>query len=410
MVVGAGFAGLSTALELTALGADVVVLEREFGGFGASGRNAGYLAGAHGLDYAAIIKTIGREQAKQIVAYFEEGIAYVERKLAEHGIDCDYLPSGLIGAAVHPSQEKAMRSKMDLAVELGAPAQFLDSAAMRAREIPPAFLSGVLAPGGTLNPGKYVQGLRRAAINAGIRLYENTAVLSFQEGRTILCRTANGTASAPFVILATNAYTPALGVLERKVTPLRVSAIETETLSEAQLKSLGWPGREGITTKHIVMESHRLTARNTMVVTTKRIGYEYRGATPNIPDDTAYRALASTLYERFPTLHELDVRACWSGYITITEDALPAVGETGEHRNILYASGCLGHGVGTQSLVGQVLAQRIRGIESPFHTALRHDTPSNLPEPLRWFQMKSMFSAAHRLDDQLNRTVRNSDL
>jgi len=168
VVVGAGFAGLSTALELTALGADVVVLEREFGGFGASGCNAGYLAGAHGLDYAAIIKTIGREQAKQIVAYFEEGIAYVERKLAEHSIDCDYLPSGLIGAAVHPSQEKAMRSKMDLAVELGAPAQFLDSAAMRAREIPPAFLSGVLAPGGTLNPGKYVQGLRRATIDADL--------------------------------------------------------------------------------------------------------------------------------------------------------------------------------------------------------------------------------------------------
>lgn len=406
VIVGAGFAGLSTALELKAQGADVVVLEQEFAGYGASGRNAGYLAGGQGLDYPAYIKTLGRERAKRVVGYFEEGVRYVERKLAEYGIDCDYTPSGLIAAAVHPSQVNAVRGKMEAGAELGAPATFLDEAAMRARGIPPAFLCGALSAGGTLNPGKYVLGLRRKAIEAGVRLYENTPMSSFEEGATVRCRTAKGVASAPFLVLATNAYTPKLGVLKRKVTPLRVSAIESEPLTPQQLKSLDWGGREGVTTRHHIMESHRLTARNTVVVTTKRLGYEFGSGTSHLPDEAAYRALASVFYERFPTLRDVAIQACWSGYITFTNDALPAVGETGARANILYATGCMGHGVGTQSLVGQVLAQHIAGTESPFLSALRHDTPATLPEPLHWLSMTSQLRTAEALDDRLNRKVR----
>ncbi|MEG7253610.1 FAD-dependent oxidoreductase, partial [Pseudomonas aeruginosa] len=94
--------------------------------------------------------------------------------------------------------------------------------------------------GGTLNPGKYVNGLRRAAIKAGVKLYERTPVLSYCEGQVITCNTAQGIATAPVMVLATNAYTPQLGVLRNKVAPIRVSAIETQPLSAEQLASLGW--------------------------------------------------------------------------------------------------------------------------------------------------------------------------
>jgi glycine/D-amino acid oxidase-like deaminating enzyme len=404
--VGAGFAGLSTALELKALGADVVVLEREFAGFGASGRNAGYLVGAGGLDYGAISQALGRERAKTIITFFEDSVAYVERKLGEYGIDCDYIGSGLIGAAVHPSQEKMLHAKLAVGADLGVPARFLDSAEMRTRGIPPAFLCGSLIGGGILDPGKYVLGLRRAAIGAGVRLYENTALLSFQAGPTVRCRTAKGSVSARHLVLATNADTPQLGVLKRKVTPVRVSAIETQPLSKPQLESLGWSNREGITTKHLVMESHRLTARNTVVVTTKHLGYEFGSQTPNVQHNEAYRALASVFYQRFPTLRDVAIQACWSGYISTTDDGLPAVGAEGPGGNILYAAGCNGHGVGSQSHTGKLLAEHIRGAPSPVWAALQHETPVGLPEPLRWFTMRSKFSAAHRLDDRLNRTVR----
>ncbi|RDU95902.1 NAD(P)/FAD-dependent oxidoreductase [Trinickia dinghuensis] len=407
VVVGGGFAGLSTALELTARGAKVIVLEREFAGFGASGRNAGYLAGAMGLEFEMFLKRVGQERAKNIVSYYDEGVRYVERKLREYGIDCDYNASGIIRAGVHPSQEHRVRENQQQCTELGSPTQFLDGAAMRARGIPPAFLFASYTPlGGTLDPGKYVMGLRRAALRAGVDLYENTAVLSYDEGATVKVRTARGSASAPVVVLATNAYTPQLGLLQSKVIPMQVSAMETEPLSAAQLAALGWPRREGIVTAHWTMESHRLTARNTLVVTTKRIRYPYGSATPNVPDAKANHALEAALRERFPSLGGLGIRAFWSGYASIAGDALPVVGEAGAQGNILYTAGCSGHGVGTQSLMGHLLAERICGSEHPLLAALRHTPPSMLPEPLRWCLINGMLGIANLLDGRVNGKAR----
>ena len=407
VIVGGGFAGLSTALELRARGADVVLIEAEFAGFGASGRNAGYLAGGQGLDYHLFMKRLGREQVSRIIHYFEDGVSYVERALDRYGIDCDYLATGLIRAAIHPSQEKKLRANMALGVELGAPATFLDEAAMRARGIPPAFLSGYATPGGgTLHPGKYIHGLRRAAIAAGVRLHEKSALVSYEEGPVVRARTQRGSAQAPHLVLATNAYTPNLGLLRDKVVPLRVSAIETEPLSPAQRASLGWPNREGITTQHLVMESHRLTVDNRLVVTTRRLGYACGSRTPNIPDERAYRDLDRALRARFPALGKIAIRACWSGYISFAYDGLPVVGETGADANILHAAGCSGHGVGTQSFVGELLADRIAGHEHRYWSALDHKTPTTLPEPAQWVVMKSLLGAAHMLDDHVNRRAR----
>lgn len=406
VVIGGGFAGLSTALELSALGARVVVLEREFAGFGASGRNAGYLAGSMGVEFGFFHKRVGTEQARRIVSFYDEGVAYVERRLGELAINCDYNASGIIRAAVHPSQEQRLRKSMELGLQLGSVTRFVDPDEMRARGIPPAFLFGCTQHGGTLDPGKYVMGLRRAALRSGVKLYEQTSLLRFSEGPTVTCRTERGSASAPFVVFATNAYTPQLGLLRDKVVPLRVSAIETEPLSRAQLDSLDWRGREGITTPHWVMESYRLTARDTLLVTTKRLGYAYGSRTPNVPDVTAYHALAQALEERFPTLRDVPIRACWSGYVSFAYDALPVVGESGAQGNILYTAGCSGHGVGTQSFIGYLLAERIAGIEHPLLAALRHKTPTTLPEPLQWCAIKAALLGANELDRYMNRKAR----
>lgn len=406
IIIGAGFAGLSTALELTALGASVVVLEQAFAGFGASGRNAGYLVGSMGVEFELFHKRLGVDQARKVVSFYDEGVAYVERRLGELAIDCDYLPSGVIRAVIHPSQEKRLRHSMALGQELGSVTRFVDQDEMRARGIPPAFLFGCIQHGGTLDPGKYVMGLRRAALQAGVRLFEQTKLLSYSDGPTITCRTEKGSASAPIMVLATNAYTPQLGLLRDKITPLRVSAIETQPLSAAQLKSLGWQGREGIVTPHWTMESHRLTARNTLLITTKQLGYAYGSKTPNEPDRAAYAALRQALDDRFPSLRDVTIDKCWSGYISLAYDALPVVGETGPHNNIYYTAGCSGHGVGTQSLIGFLLAERIGGIEQPLLTALRHKSPSTLPEPLQWCAVKAALAGVNLLDNALNRRAR----
>ncbi|POA71582.1 FAD-dependent oxidoreductase [Pseudomonas sp. GW460-R15] len=404
IVIGAGFAGLSTALELTALGAKVVILEQEFAGFGASGRNAGYLGGSIGIEFELFLKRVGHEKAKSIVRFYDESVAYVEGRLRELGIDCDYNASGIIRAGIHPSQEKKLRKSMAVGDELGSRTEFLDQAQMRARGIPPAFLFGCLQRhGGTLDPGKYVMGLRRAALQAGVKLYENTKLVSYSDGPTITCQTTHGRATAPNLVLATNAYTPQIGLLRDKIVPFRVSAVETEPLSAQQLASLGWAGREGLMTPHWTMESHRLTARNTLLLTTKRLGYVYGSKTPNIPDDVAYRELEKTLGARFPTLRGIGIQSCWSGYVSMAYDALPVVGETGTHHNILYTAGCSGHGIATQSLIGHLLAERIGGIEHPLLAALRHKTPKTLPEPLQWCAVSLALGVANSLDEYTNR-------
>ncbi len=409
VIVGAGFAGLSAALELAKQGAKVIVLEREFAGFGASGRNAGYLGGGVALEYDLFLKGIGNERAKEIVRYYEDAVPFVEGKLKEHGIDCDYNQSGLIRAGIHPSQEDKVREGVRASAEFGVQSEFLDEAQMRARGIPPAFLFGEYTPrGGTLHPGKYVMGLRRAALRAGVRIHENTPLLSYTEGPVIQVKTPRGSVSAPALMLATNAYTPQLGLLADKVVPLRVSAIETEPLSAAQLKSLGWSQREGIMTAHFVMESHRLTAHNTLVVTTKRLRYPYGSKTQNVPDYDQYRELRGALRDRFPTLENLAVRACWSGYISFAGDALPVVGKTGAHQNIYYSAGCSGHGVAAQSLVGHMIGQQIHGTEPSLLAALRHETPSTLPEPFRWCVLNGALGGAAAMDDWTNRKVRDA--
>lgn len=409
VIAGAGFAGLSAAVELAKQGAKVVLIEREFAGFGASGRNAGYLAGAMALEYDLMLRSVSTERVTQIVRYYDDAVGFVEGKLKEHDIDCEYVQSGWIRAGVHPSQEKRIRENMQFGAEHGHKSEFLDQAKMRERGIPSAFLFGEYTPsGGTLHPGKYVMGLRCAALQAGVKLYENTPLLSYTEGPVIHVKTPRGSVSAPVLMFATNAYTPQLGLLADKAVPLRISAIETEPLSNEQLATLGWPRREGIVTAHWTMQSFRLTARNTIISTVKRIHYPYGSKTPNVPDYDQYRELRMGLHERLPILKDVALRHCWSGYISAAGDALPVVGTTGANQNIYYTAGCSGHGLAGQSMVGHMIAQRIHGTEPPLLTALYHDTPSLPPEPFRWCFINGLLGGANTMDDWLNRKVRDA--
>ncbi|QER41162.1 FAD-binding oxidoreductase [Acinetobacter suaedae] len=409
VIIGGGLAGLCASLELVKSGLKVVVLEKEFSGFGASGRNAGYLGGALGLKYDLFLKKTGTEGAKNVVDFYEKGVDFAENIFKEYTIDCDYIQSGLIRAAIHESQEKSIRNDMKLGAELGCETEFLDHNEMRARGIPPAFLFGsYISRGGTLNPGKYIQGLRRAAIQAGVELYENTPMVSFHEvDGTVKVKSPNGSVSAANLILANNAYMPQLGLLQDRTVPLRVSAIETMPLSPTQLNALGWYNREGITTAHHIMESHRLTARNTLVCTTKKLHYVYGSKTPNEPDFGQYRALKIAIQDRFPMLKDISIKSCWSGYISYANDALPVVGTMGRHKNIYYAAGCAGHGLGTQGMIGNFIAKKILGYEESMLTFLMaNKTPRTLPEPLRWCVLNGALFAASRLDEQVNRKAR----
>ena len=164
-VVGGGFTGLSTALE------------RNFCGYGASGRNAGHLTPTICKDMPTAIMLFGRERAGKLASFADHCVENAEQMIARYGIDCDYLPSGNIMSVVHPAQEKRLRRATESALAVGARVRFVEPGEMRERGIPKAFLCGAMEEaGGTLHTGKLVLGLRRAALDAGIRIYEQTRV------------------------------------------------------------------------------------------------------------------------------------------------------------------------------------------------------------------------------------------
>ncbi len=406
VIVGGGYNGLSTALELRARGIDAVVLERNFAGSGASGRNAGYLAGALGLEFDLIIRRLGRERAAALVGFYDQAVRHVEKLLPQHRIDCDYEPTGLLIASVHPNQEARVRHQAEIGRELGTAARFLGQDEMRERGLPPAFLCGALSEiGGTLDPGKYALGLRKAAIDAGVRLFEGSSVLGIDDGAPIRVHTQHGSVTADVCILATNAYGPDLGFLARTVLPIQVSAIETAPMSGEQREALGWPGREGIVTAHFALESFRLTRRNTVLVSTKRLNYSYGSCAPEGRDAAACEVLQNMLRQRLPVLHDIPVNAQWSGWVTFSGDTIPVIGVAGARRNIFYASGCSGHGVATQTLMGVLLAERAQGKEHELESVFRRKVPKLPPEPLRWAVCKVLLSAANFLDARTDRKV-----
>jgi gamma-glutamylputrescine oxidase len=406
-VVGAGFTGLCTALALKREGVDVVVLESDFAGFGASGRNAGHLTPTIGKDLPTLLMLFGKRRAAQLVRFADDAVRYVEHQIRDRGIDCDYVPSGNIMAAVHPRQEGRLRKAATVAAEIGARVRFLDREEMRARGLPAAFLSGALEEsGGTLDPGKYVMGLRRAALDAGIKLYEQTPVQEIIDAPRARVRAAGGVVKADKVVLASNAYTPALGQLRHTIYPLYDTLFETAPLSPAQLSALGWRDKEGIYTAHESLESYRLTARGTILGGSKGVRYSYRSALDGGPHPWTLGLVTGGFRDRFPQLADLPIAHFWGGWIGMTLHFLPTLGRTGAGRNLYYAIGYNGHGVAAASAMGPILADFILGRKNDHADALTRFVPPLPPEPLRWLMIRGMMSILNAVDARVDRQVR----
>ncbi len=406
VIVGAGFTGLSTAVALKLAGVDAVLLERDFAGFGASGRNAGHLTPTIGKDLPTLLMLFGKQRAAQLVRFADDAVRCVEDLIREHRIDCDYVPSGNIMAAVHPRHESRLRKAAAVAADLGARVRFLDRDQMRARGVPPAFLSGALEEsGGTLDPGKYVMGLRRAVLDAGIKLYEQTPVEEILDGPRPAVRTGVGVVKAERVVLATNAYTPALGQLRHTVYPLYDTLFETAPLTSAQRAALGWHGREGIYTAHESLESYRLTARGTILGGSKGVRYTYGSALTGGPHPWTQGLIAGAFRDRFPELRDVPIAHFWGGWIGMTLHFLPALGRTGPGRDVYYAIGYNGHGVAAATAMGPILADFILGRKNEHADTLARFVPPLPPEPLRWIIIRGVMGMINGVDARIDRQV-----
>jgi glycine/D-amino acid oxidase-like deaminating enzyme len=406
-VVGAGLTGLWTALHLKRLDPrrEVVVLEQETVGYGASGRNAGILsesidhspelAVAHfGLKEAARLAVLGRENVAEMLAFVES-----------RGIECDLEKTGLLRVALSPSHVPGLRAALECAHSLGlTDHRLLEAAETRAEIHCDRYHGALFDPGAALlDPVRLARGLKREALRAGAVLCEHTPVTGFERaGAGVRLRTPEGEALARRAVLATNAYTHRLlPRLRFRFLPLYDYVLASEPLSAEQKAILGWRNRQGVADTRAFFKYYRLTADDRVVWGTSEAVYHPGNRVEARFDrsESHDRALHESFRRHFPALADLPFPYSWGGPIDATTRFTPFFG-TAVSGRVLYGLGFTGHGLGTTHLAGKVLAHM--ALEEPSALLsldlVRRKPLPYPPEPFRSWGVAAVTRALRRRD------------
>lgn len=389
-IVGGGFTGLWTALALKDRnpGLDVVILETETCGAGASGMNGGkvhgYWASLGGM--AAQIGPDGALAVARAGARAQDGL----RAFVRHcGQDVWWREGGSIRVSASPAQDKKLAGYVATAQRLGVPssAVALSEAEIRARCASPVMRAGVFfEEGATVHPGRLVRALRAAALARGVRIHENTRMIGFDPGAPTRVRTAGGQVIARDVVLATN-----VALIDRPGVREHMTVFSSYALmTDADPDSLArfWPGEEGISDLRMFVHYFRKTpdGRILMGSGSGPILYGNRiGSDPARYDRASAARAEAGLRRLLPGFEHVRVASVWGGAIDVASDRLPYFGTIPGTR-VHFGCGYSGHGVNPTYIGGQCLASLVLGLRDewtslPLCTRTRPRLP---PEPLRY--------------------------
>lgn len=359
-VIGSGFTGLSAALHLVRNGVDVVLVEAETPGFGASGRNGGFccLGGA-------------KASRKRLLAHFgERGLAEwrvteraaidtVEALIDDLGLDVDRHSNGETLLAHNAAAWRAMRSDLDeVQADYGVTPQVLAQSDLAAAGLAGPFHGAVTLPlGFALNPRKFHSGLARAATQAGLRAYARTAVRGIG-GKAGLwrLRTQQGTLSAQTVILATNGYSSedVPRWLRGRYLPAQSSILVTRPLTDTEQQAQGW------TTDQMAYDS-RFLLHYFRKLPDNRFLFGMRGGLRATPTADAHirRRLIDDFHQMFPAWAQVDIAHLWQGLVCLMPGLTPFCGQVPGMPGLYAGMGYHGNGVAMGTHTGQMLARAV---------------------------------------------------
>ncbi len=362
-IVGGGYTGLSAALHLTEAGFDVVLLEAHRVGFGASGRNGGQLGSAQRMEQEDLERLVGDQDAAKLWHLAEEAKGLVKSLITKHKIDCDLKP-GVAQLALNDAERHELHDHAEhLLIRYGYDQlELMDTEAGRALCPSPAYKGGYLDTSAAhLHPLNYALGLATAAQTAGARLCEGTEVLDIEQGARVSLQTAHGRVTADHVILACNGY---LGDLNQhvaaRVMPINNFIAATEPLGADAGKVLT---RDiAVADTKFVVNYFRLSGDGRLLFGGGE-SYGYR-----FPADIS-ATVRKPMSQIFPHLKDVKIDYAWGGTLAITMRRMPYLARVAP--NILSASGYSGHGVGTATHAGQLMAHAIQGQAEGFDTMAR---------------------------------------
>ncbi|MBT7942738.1 MAG: FAD-binding oxidoreductase [Alphaproteobacteria bacterium] len=357
-VIGAGFTGISTALHLAEKGYDVVLVEGERVGWGASGRNGGQICTAFNKSMGDIEKLVGKDGADAMWAVELASKALIRERVERHNIDCD-LTWGYLHAATKPSHMPGMKECQE---EWGR-YDYTDTAIYDKQQLQERLGSkiyhGALWEGnaGHIHTLNYALGLARAAKEAGVRIFEDSRVTKIDQGPSPKVITAKGSVKAKFVVAAGNAYLgKLLPHLFHRVMPVGSFVLATKPLGEDRARSI-IRDDDSVCSSDNIVDYYRLSKDGRMLFGGRA---NYSGYEP--ADLFSY--MRPRMLKVFPQLADVELDYCWGGNLAITLDRLPHVGSL--DGNIFFAHGFSGHGVALTGMCGKLIAEAISGTAEQF--------------------------------------------
>lgn len=415
-IVGAGFTGLWTAYYLAERdpGLRIAVLEREVAGFGASGRNGGWLSALFPSERAKLAALSGssRDSAVRMTRAMRDSVDEAGRVVEREGIDCDFHKGGTVVFARNKSQWARARAEVaesrawgdtDDDVRLLGQAEAL--AIGRAADVLGATFTPHCA---RIHPAKLARGLARAVEARGVAVYEQTEVTAIKPGRAL---TRRGVVRAAHVIRATEGFTPGLDGLERAVIPVYSLIVATESLPRAVWDEIGLEGRPTFSDhRHLIIYGQR-TADDRIVFGGRGAPYHFRSAVrPEFDrEERVFASLRENLAALFPAIGDAAFTHAWGGPLGIARDWMASVGlDAGT--GIGWAGGYVGDGVSTTNLAGRTLADLVTGVESDLTSLpwVNHRSRRWEPEPLRWIGVNAGLRAMTVADHEERLTGRQS--
>jgi glycine/D-amino acid oxidase-like deaminating enzyme len=358
-VVGGGITGLSTALHAAEAGAEVVLLEAEDPGFGASGRNGGQVNAGLKLDPDTVERDFGLDLGGRMNALAGAAPSLVFDLIHRHGIECDARRNGTLRAAVRAKHAAAIRTTVEQLARRGAPVEYLERGAVSAMTGTDRYIGAMLdRRGGDLNPLGFARGLAQAAIRAGAAIHGASRVSSLRrEAGGWRLETAGGSVVSSHVVLATNGYTDGLWPdLRRTIVPLFGAIAASDRLADALSRSI-MPGRSVLYESGAITVYYRIDSGQRLLI-------GGRGPMREIDSVDAIAHLVGYARELWPILDGVRWTHAWGGRLAMTRDHYPHVHEPAP--GVLVCLGYNGRGVALAAAVGAQLARRITQPELPF--------------------------------------------
>jgi glycine/D-amino acid oxidase-like deaminating enzyme len=415
-IVGAGYTGLWSAyyLKRAQPSLEIVVLERERAGFGASGRNGGWVSGFFSGPPRAYERRSGPGSYLALQRAMFETVDELARVLADERIEADFVKGGHLGVALNRAQELRQREHVRQARAHGLREEDLrelSAEQLAARVRVAGARSATFSPHvARVHPAKLLLGLAASVERLGVRIYERTPV---EEIRPRVALTPFGAVRARWIVRATEGYTASLTGLRRALVPINSSMIITEPLPSGAWEEIGWSGREVIGDEAHVYVYLQRTEDGRVAIGGRGRPYRFASRTDG-EGETASATVAGLrrqLAAMFPAAATAAVDHAWSGVLGVPRDWCPAI-EADAASGLAWAGGYVGEGLAASNLAGRVLRDLILEREGSLSTLAwvgRHPARWE-PEPLRWAAINAVYALYRRADGSERRRGRPSRL